>query len=84
MKDLNNEVINFAKSIETGLFATAENMQEAIKYAYMGIETLDQADKIGAYTALHVVLNTVALELRRLAGDSDTELTMLGGGDENE
>jgi hypothetical protein len=80
MKDLNNEVINFAKSIETGLFATAENMQEAIKYAYMGIESLDQTDKIGAYTALHVVLNTVALELRRLAGDN-TELTMLGGDD---
>ena len=84
MKDLTNEVTVFAKSLEVGLFGTAENMEEAIKYAYMGIESLkDQADKIGAYTALHVVLNTVALELRRLAGDATTnELTMLGGSDE--
>lgn len=79
MKD--NDVINFAQSLEVGLFGVAENMQEAIKYAYMGIESLDQADKIGAYTALHVVLNTVALELRRLAGDHSKDITMLGGGD---
>ena len=79
MKD--NDVINFAQSLEVGLFGTAENMQEALKYAYMGIESLNQADKIGAYTALHVVLNTVALELRRLAGDHSKDITMLGGDD---
>lgn len=81
MNDLKPEVLNFAQSLEVGLFGTAENMQEAIKYAYMGIESLDQADKIGAYTALHVVLNTVALELRRLAGDHSKDITMLGGDD---
>ena len=88
MKDLTKEVvpamdlITFADSLEMDLFGTAENMQEAIKYAYMGIESLqDQADKIGAYTALHVVLNTVALELRRLAGDHSKDITMLGGND---
>jgi len=81
MNDIKPEVLDFAKSIETGLFGTAENMHEAIKYAYMGIESLGQADRIGAYTVLHVVLNTVALELRRLAGDHSKDITMLGGDD---
>jgi len=80
--NLTNEVIDFAKSIETNLFGTAENMHEAIKYAYMGIDSLKQEDRIGAYTVLHVVLNTVALELRRLAGDDSEDITKLGGSDE--
>ena len=64
--EMARQVHQFAKDIEHGMFATAENLQEAIKYAYMGIETLKPEEKAGAYTALHVVLNTVAQELRRL------------------
>jgi hypothetical protein len=33
---------------------------EAMKYAYKLIETLPKGDRAAAYTALHVVLNTVA------------------------
>ena len=80
MNDLKTEVNAFAQSLEMGLFGTAENMQEAIKYAYMGIESLkDQSDKIGAYTALHVVLNTVGQELRKLTGDKLTTGQDVGG-----
>lgn len=83
--NLNTELIQFAKNITVPLFGTSENLQEAINYAYAAIESLKQEDRIGAYTVLHVVLNTVALEMRRLAGDpTANELTMLGGDDENE
>jgi hypothetical protein len=80
-KPIHDEVNAFAQSLEMGLFGTAENMQEAIKYAYMGIESLkDQSDKIGAYTALHVVLNTVGQELRKLTGDNLTTGQDVDGG----
>jgi hypothetical protein len=36
------------------------DVAEAMKYAYKLIETLPKADRAAAYTALHVVLNTVA------------------------
>jgi hypothetical protein len=48
-------------------------MGEAIKYAYNLIETLPQEFRAGAYTGLHVVLNTVAADLKRLTKESDDE-----------
>jgi hypothetical protein len=36
------------------------DVAEAMKYAYKLIESLPKADRAAAYTALHVVLNTVA------------------------
>ena len=36
------------------------DVAEAMKYAYKLIETLPKGDRAAAYTALHVVLNTVA------------------------
>jgi hypothetical protein len=36
------------------------DVAEAMKYAYKLIDTLPKADRAAAYTALHVVLNTVA------------------------
>jgi hypothetical protein len=36
------------------------DVAEAMKYAYKLIETLPKVDRAAAYTALHVVLNTVA------------------------
>jgi len=64
--DMAKEVHKFAKGIESGLFATAANLDEAIKYTYNLIETLPPEYKAGAYTGLHVMLNTVARELRVL------------------
>lgn len=68
---LDKDINDFAASIEVKLFATAENMQEAIKYAYNLIETLPPELKAGAYTGLHVVLNTVAQELRALVKEEE-------------
>ena len=64
--DMAREVHKFAKGIESDMFATADNLHEAISYTYNLIETLPQEYKAGAYTGLHVILNTVAQELRRL------------------
>ncbi len=64
--DMAKEVHKFAKGMESNLFATADNLHEAIKYTYNLIETLPPEYKAGAYTGLHVMLNTVAQELRRL------------------
>jgi hypothetical protein len=36
------------------------DVAEAMKYAYKLIDTLPKADRAAEYTALHVVLNTVA------------------------
>jgi hypothetical protein len=36
------------------------DVAEAMKYAYKLIESLPKGDRAAAYTALHVVLNTIA------------------------
>lgn len=68
--DLQDQVLHLAKSIEVPLFGVRDNLQDAINYAYSLIESLTPEQKVGAYTVLHVVLNTVALELRRVV-DTD-------------
>lgn len=68
---LDKDINDFAASLELNLFGSAKNMQEAMKYAYNLIETLPQEYKAGAYTGLHVVLNTVAQELRVLAREDE-------------
>ena len=70
MSDLQDQVTHLAKSIEVPLFGARESLQEAINYAYTLIESLTPEQRVGAYTVLHVVLNTVALEMRRLV-DTD-------------
>ena len=43
------------------LFADrGDNVAEAMQYAYKLIESLPKGDRAAAYTALHVVLNTIA------------------------
>lgn len=70
---LDKDINDFADSLRVGLFAECANMGEAMKYAYNLIETLPQEFKAGAYTGLHVVLNTVAADLKRLTKESDDE-----------
>jgi hypothetical protein len=58
MKDLTR--LNPA-DLKCQLFADrGTDVAEAMKYAYKLIDTLPKADRAAAYTALHVVLNTVA------------------------
>jgi len=50
-----------------GLFATMNNIEEALEYGYMIINTLSEEDRIGVITALHVVLNTALTEAERVS-----------------
>jgi hypothetical protein len=42
------------------MFATKATLKEAIEFAYAMIQTLEGAERIVAYTSLHVALNTMA------------------------
>ena len=47
------------------LFAARAALHEALDYAYTLINSLPAESQVAAYTALHVVLNTVALDRAR-------------------
>jgi len=57
-----------AQSLKHGLFSNRDTVGKAIEYAYQVIESLDGRDRILAFTALHVVLNTIAIELEQMKG----------------
>jgi hypothetical protein len=62
-----------AKEMRVGLFATAANFPQALSYAYGVIATLPKKDHAAAFTALHVVLNTIANEIDKIDSDYDSE-----------
>lgn len=70
MSDLRDQVETLITGMEVPLFGVRDNLSDAIHYAYSVIEALPPEDRAGAYTVMHVVLNSVALELRRLV-DAD-------------
>lgn len=57
----------FADTLKNGLFSSRDTTSGAIKYAYELIETLKIEDRFVAYTALHVVLNSVSEDIIKLA-----------------
>jgi len=60
-----------AEALRHGLFASRNNIKDAISYAYAMIETIpaEGGSRIAAYTALHVVCNTIA---DALEGDDES------------
>lgn len=74
---MNKELNEFATGVQSSFFSTRETMQEAFKYAYDVINAMPKGAQAPAYTALHVVVNTLAEEVKRLTllgtnrGDSD-------------
>ena len=52
-----------AHEMRVGLFATHADFPAALRYAYGLIATLPEKHRATAFTALHVVLNTVAQEI---------------------
>ena len=56
----------YLTSLKHGLFATRDSATEAFKYSFSLIETLPEKDRSVAYTALHVVVNTIADDIRRI------------------
>lgn len=50
-----------------GLFATRDSLPEALEYANTLIAAIRPTDRVAAYTALHVVLNTALAEIEKLS-----------------
>jgi len=59
------ELNTYAQSLRDGLFADRENFSAALSTAYGLIATLPKQDHITAFTALHIVLNTIANDLTK-------------------
>jgi hypothetical protein len=62
-----DDVIKLANGLQTSLFATKNSIEQAYEYAYSIIETLDSKDKAGVITAMQVLINTIAEEVKRKA-----------------
>ena len=64
MPETTTNLAQLAKDLRVGLFATHSDFPAALRYAYGLIATLpNKEDHITAFTALHVVLNTIANEI---------------------
>lgn len=63
MSETTTNLTQLAKEMRVGLFATHSDFPAALKYAYSLIATLPKKDHAVAFTALHVVLNTIANEI---------------------
>ena len=72
MLDLTSKAM-LAASIRHGMFASRDTVEEALEYASATIERLYNDDKAAMYTALHVVLNTIANKITALP-DSGNQL----------
>jgi hypothetical protein len=60
-----HQLSQFAASLRVKLFSTRDNMPDAMNYAYDLIESLPTENRIAAFTALHVVMNTIADQLTK-------------------
>lgn len=54
-----------ADRLSCRLFTSRDNLEDGFEYAYALIERISNGgDKAAAYTALHVLLNTISFEIR--------------------
>jgi hypothetical protein len=70
---MNKELNELATNLQSPLFATRDTIQDAFHYAHTVIEAIPTSDKGAAYTALYVVVNTIAEEVKRLATKEEEE-----------
>lgn len=70
-----------ARNLQSPLFATRDTIEDAFHYAHTVIEAIPASDRDAAYTALYVVVNTIAEEVKRLATE-DEEVLVNSDGEE--
>jgi hypothetical protein len=70
---MNKELNDLATNLQSPLFATRDTIQDAFHYAHTVIEAIPTSDRGAAYTALYVVVNTIAEEVKRLATKEEDE-----------
>lgn len=61
------------KGMQSSLFATKDSIKEAVEYAYKVIDAGDAGSKTAMYTVVHVLLNTIAEEIRQITEESNDE-----------
>jgi hypothetical protein len=61
-------------SLRNRLFASRDTVDEALNYAVVSIELLDNIDRAAMYTTLHVVMNTIADKIDALPDSSTAAL----------
>ena len=66
MEEKLENIKDYANILKHGMFASRPSSKEAMDYAYELIETIDKSDRAAAFTALHVVLNTVANTMEQI------------------
>jgi hypothetical protein len=64
---MNKELNELATNLQSPLFATRDTIEDAFHFAHTVIDAIPTSDKGAAYTALYVVVNTIAEEVKRLA-----------------
>lgn len=72
MLDLTSKAM-LAASIRHGMFASRDTVDEALNYAVETIQRVSNDDRAAVYTALHVVMNTIADKIMALPDSSAAE-----------
>jgi len=70
---MNKELNELATNLQSPLFATRDTIEDAFHFAHTVIEAIPTSDRGAAYTALYVVVNTIAEEVKRLATKEEDE-----------
>ena len=73
MLDLTSKAM-LAASIRVGIFGKRDSINEALEYASEIIDNLQTYDKAVVYTALHVMMNTIADKIDTLPDSSAAAL----------
>jgi hypothetical protein len=56
--------------MQSGLFATKDSIEEAVQYAYSVIDSGSAGSKTAMYTVIHVLMNTIAEEIKRITEEN--------------
>lgn len=61
------DVIGYANSLQCSLFATRESTEEAYSDVFRAVEMLPKQHKADITTAVQILINTIAEEVKRKA-----------------
>lgn len=60
---MNQHINKLAASLRSGFFSSRDTVEDAFAYAYDVIDAMPSESRAAAYTALHVMVNTIANEM---------------------
>lgn len=66
-----NNVKTFATNLQSPLFATRETLEDAYQYAADIINTLPTHDQIAVHTAVQVLINTIAEQVKNITEETE-------------